>query len=308
MRFTLLVIFLVLVLTAAVGGTLVYTGVLHVQWTKHPTLAAQPPGTTAVPIAVRPMKAYATVTRADLWNPYTRAPAVDYLPLDRIPDPPLTDFRQILNRVLRRDKQPGYTFHETDFFPHGTAPGEAAGIPLGKRAMTLNAEQLSGAHTVNAGDHIDLIATQKLDLSRTKASGMIEPAGVGSSAEATLAEDAWVVSPVTLRQVPIMGSPTLSSAAPVQTRPVEEITIAVDPSEVAAVARAVGSGSTIYCVLHSGLPAAASSSKLPADAPSRAVAVEQIVGTKHDLTVVPTEAALSGGNGQDLSSAPEARP
>ena len=295
MKLATFIVAAVLLVGAAVLGMLVLTGSVQLPW-RHaePKGRPIPPGSTMVPMSVRPMRAYSTVTRDDLLSPDTLKLRLWPEPPTAMTsdDPPIAHSGDILNRVLRYDKGTDYVFHESDFFPVGTTPGEAAGVPPGKVAITFDLTQVTGARDLKAGDHVDLGGTQSIDLSKTR----LGQSGVnGYPLEADkvapyrqLAHDAVVVSGVTVKQVPYMTSPGLNSAAQVRTKPVEYVVIAVDPSEVPAVQQAVGVGAEIACMLHSGQPTTrpADGTADASDQP-RYTTVDKVVGDKHTLVVLP---------------------
>ena len=64
---------------------------------------------------------------------------------------------------MAHDKAPGFVFTERDFLPKGTLPGLVAGIPPGKRALTLDAGKLRGIDLLQIGDHLDLLAAVPVD-------------------------------------------------------------------------------------------------------------------------------------------------
>ena len=77
-----------------------------------------------------------------------------------------TQSSDIIGRVVKTDKSPGFAFAETNFFERGTPSGLAGATPAGMRAMTLEAEQLAGVHRISMGEQIDLVANiplQKLN-------------------------------------------------------------------------------------------------------------------------------------------------
>ncbi len=298
MKLVTFIVFAVLLVGAAVLGTLVLTGSVQLPW-RHaqPTGRPIPAGSVMVPLSVRGVRAYARVVRDDVLAPgpggglrpqlFPESPAAM-----AVADPPLADLHDVLGRVLRWDKPAGFTFKQSDFYPEGTTEGEAAGVPPGKVAITFDLTQVTGARDLKAGDRVDLGGTQTIDLSKTKL-GQTSVNGISLGAVKVapyrqLARNAVVVSGVTVKQVPYMTSAGLNTAAQVRTKPVEDVVIAVDPAEVPAVQQAVGVGAEIACMLHSGQP-----TTRPADAAAdatdqpRYTTVDQVVGDKHTLVVLP---------------------
>ena len=92
-----------------------------------------------------------------------------YLPPRAVTKEMLVNISDILGRVLDHEKEPGYVFTEADFLPRGTREGIVAGIPAGKRAIRISADQVEGLYGLNAGDRFDLLATMPIDTSRSNA-------------------------------------------------------------------------------------------------------------------------------------------
>src|SRR5207249_3734084 len=79
-----------------------------------------------------------------LANPETRQLNVMWMPKELVPPGVLVNLADVLGRVLDHDKPAGYVFTEEDFMPKGTRAGLVAGIPPGKRSMTIEAVKLDG--------------------------------------------------------------------------------------------------------------------------------------------------------------------
>jgi Flp pilus assembly protein CpaB len=223
------------------------------------------PGMIAVPRSLRTIPAYTVVTPEDVTDQDTDM----YFPSrEQIPKAVITDRRQIYFRVTSRQKEPGYLFSEADFAPKGTRPGAVAGVPEGKRAMTLEADKLNGVYGLQLGDHVDLVATIPLD--KLSSFGGADWSRLATSAQAQavprddktkesrtetrmLARDAVLVTPVTTRTRSITSS-SLTQGTTVRQVPVHEIVLAVDEDEVAPLTDAMGLAVAITCVAHSGRP------------------------------------------------------
>jgi Flp pilus assembly protein CpaB len=274
-----------------------------------------PFGKIAVPMSARAIPSYTQVSRSDLFDPKGKL-AVIYLSRAELSPRILTGVHQVIGRVLKDEKPAGYVFTEDDFLPKGTRPGLVAGIPAGKRAMRLEADQVKGLHGLAAGDRFDLVATIPIDPKAVQNS--LKTGGVYGgqlTAEATLAnvqkqatvrvivDDGTIVQPPTVRQAP-QTSRTLTQGTVVRTRPVQEVVIAVDPDEVAALTEALAVGAQVLCVPRSGRPedgaASPTAERRPrspftgnrdgADSfglPKSFTVVESISGTKRQLTTVP---------------------
>ncbi|HUG94099.1 MAG TPA: SAF domain-containing protein [Planctomycetaceae bacterium] len=169
----------------------------------------------------------------------------------------------IIGRVVGKDKAPNYGFKEDGLLPPGTRPGIAGGTPPGMRALTLEADLLSGAAELQAGDRVDLIANVPVaqlvaleqSASRLPGAALVASSSRGRQSDQTearaVALDALVVVPVKTRQKPTTTS-SLTQGRRVQTVPVQEIVIAVHADDVPAVNEALGLGVKISCVAHSG--------------------------------------------------------
>ncbi|MGO8691932.1 MAG: hypothetical protein ACLQLG_20110 [Thermoguttaceae bacterium] len=222
-----------------------------------------------IPLSARPIPAYTMVTRDYLLNPKTAQWVLVYKPPKAVPQEVIIRLSGILGRVTAREKPAGYVFTESDFLPLGTRPGVVGGTPQGKRAITLDASKLKGAHDLSEGDHVDLLASVSVDMPGAGRSGS---GRMGTNVVATpdmaflpkrslvrpLVQDGVVVTPVRIRNVPISSS-SLTQGMTTHTVPVQEIVLAVDPQEVAPLAEAMDLKYEITCVARSGRPAAVAS-------------------------------------------------
>ena len=207
------------------------------------------------------------------------------------------DLSKIIGRVLNHDKPVGYAFTESDFYAVGTRAGIPAGIPAGKRSLTLDVSKLTGVANLEAGDHIDLFATVPIDMSKGAGGRTDSMSGV-LSAQARiatmqkrasvrpLAENAVVVEPVKTRLKPISSS-SLTQGPTTHTVPVQEIVVAVDPAEVAPLTEAVAMSIDIMCVARSGQPNdPGAKSVTPGSDPLSQVKVIDAISGKHRQALV----------------------
>ncbi len=233
-----------------------------------------PAGTVAIPAAAVPIDAYAEIQLEHLIDPRTNALAVIYLPEGSILPSTITDARDLIGRVLARPKPPGRVFADGDFLPKGTRPGIVAGIPPGKRAMRVDAAQVSGLVGLGQGDRFDLLATRTL--SRNTGT---RPAATSSE---TIVAGGTVVTPMRRRQV---------SAGTSGAGIVEEVVIAIDPGEAPVLSEALTAKARIDCVPHSGLPDAGlhdSGEAARRSTSGRGTAViETISGSRRENVAVP---------------------
>jgi len=262
-------VFAGLLVAAGVVATLALSG--HLPFWRRPI---DHTGMIPVPICARTIPPYTRVTREFLVNPATGEMANYWFHPDKLPKGVITDVQSILGRVTARQKDVAYVFSENNFLPEGTRPGMVAGVPPGKRAMTIDIGKLEGVCGLQVGDRFDLVAAipvEKLgsfgggDWNRLSVSSLTvsPPGGPQSAAHESgksqrtetrmLAREALVVSPVTVRNKPIVSS-TLMQGTSVRTVPVQEIVIAVGEDEVAPLSDALGLSLPITCVAYSGRP------------------------------------------------------
>ena len=308
-------VFIVLVGVAAVmglGALLVSQGIpvpILDRWLSEARLARERIGKTPVPLSAVAIPAYTQLTRDHFWDARNNRLAVAYLDKQQVGDVIITRFDQLIGRVLDHDKPAGYVFTESDLLPPGTRPGLVAGIPPGMRAIRIDAGKIQGVHGLKRGDRFDLVATIPID-----AKAVTGPALKGIFApqldmqarlsnaqkQATvrvIVQNGTVVSPLTNRLVPV-STRTLTQGQVTQTRPVQEVVIAVSPDEVARFTEALAVGAEITCVPRSGSPDDPPDSFTPnrsphtpfteeAGVPSSMSVVETISGTQRALSAVP---------------------
>ncbi len=220
-------------------------------------------GMVGVPVANQTIPAFTWINR-DFLADKTGGLNLMWMPEKQIEKIPqiILDPTRIINRVLRHEKLPGYAFTESDLLPEGTRPGLVGGTPAGKRALTLGVEHLSGAFGLRTGDHVDLMAASPIDAGNVQgkdgqSKGLAAQAQIAKlrkrASVRVLAQDAVVVMPVTSREKPITSS-TLMGGTQTKTMPIQEIVIAVNPEEAAAIGEALAMHIEINCVIRSGRP------------------------------------------------------
>jgi Flp pilus assembly protein CpaB len=279
-------------------------------------------GLIAVPIPAERIPNYTRITRDHLWDARNQHLAVVYLPPQSVTKDMILNIGDIIGRVLNHDKQAGYVFTESDFYPKGTREGIVAGIPPGKRAIRVQADKVEGLYGLQPGDRFDLVASMAIDTSRGGSQAFNVGGAYGQQLalqarlsnwqkQATvrvLVQNGSVVEPMTTRQVPFFSN-TLTQGGITRMRPIQEIVIAVDPDEVAKLTEAMAVEAKISTVPRSGQPGDPVNSKTPELSPvnpfsgpgfglastSGAAAnsqapfamVERISGGNRELTAVP---------------------
>ena len=174
----------------------------------------------------------------------------------------LMNVNAIIGRVVKKDKRAGLGFQDSTFFPQGTPEGIAGATPPGMRAITLDATKLTGVHALNAGDHIDLMASVPVGelgdfqsqnnrplpgAARVSSAASGQP---GASEPFLLAQGAVVLKPVYVRNE-VMTSSSLTQGKRVQNVPKYEVAIAVAPDDVIPLQSAVNKSLEITCIAHS---------------------------------------------------------
>lgn len=222
-------------------------------------------GQLACPAIVRPVNAYSAITRNDLINPQTGQLHVVWLP-EATANVVLRDLLKIIGRVAKRDKEAGMALTESDFFPAGTRPGLAAGIPPGMRAVSIETNEIEGLSLLRMGDRFDLFAALPSDpdiVPETEYAvllGGIKPADTRAG---QLAKQTGVRTLVRGGQMIALTRGTTRSTegqqglvVPANQRSrntqVTTATIGVAPEEVTPLTEALGLETRIVCVTHSG--------------------------------------------------------
>lgn len=270
-----------------------------------PFLKAREPsrvGMVQVVMSGVPIPAYTQLNRDHLINPQTKQAATFWLANEQVPPGVKIELSEVAGRVLKRDKPAGYFFTEDDFLPRGTRPGLVAGVPAGKRSITLDATKVMGVAGLKVGDRFDIIASIAFD-ERPSGRTIGVPGYASSLGEKqkrarvkVVVENGEVVLPVYLRAVP-STSHSLTSGSQTSAKPVQELVIAVDPREVPRLAEALAVAADLTAVARSGLPDdklrassvvvdEAADVDAPAPRPQFKV-IETIVGKKRTQVEVP---------------------
>ncbi len=265
-------ILLLITLSAGILGTLWASGRLELAWGRSEQRV--PEGMIPIPMSARTIPRYTFVEREYLMNLETGEWTVQFLRPEEVPRGVLTNIADVRGRVTAKEKPAGFFFVEADFLPRGTRPGISAGVPEGKRALTLEVDRVKGVRSLQAGDRIDMLASIPIALlpyfggmeSGWRVENVLSGAGSSGgqqkrSETRMLAGDAVIVEPVTTRQVPV-ASTSFTEGSVTRMVPVQEIVIAVDLADVALVSEAVDQQLTITCIAHSGRPKASDADRV----------------------------------------------
>lgn len=178
------------------------------------------------------------------------------------------NINDIIGRVVKKDKRAGLGFRDDTFFPAGTPEGIAGATPPGMRTITLDATKLTGVHSLNAGDRIDLMASvaesQSVSNARSPSNDANSLIGAtqskkGSEDQATqpflLAQDAVVLKSVYVRNE-AEASASLTQGKRIQNVPKYEVAIAVKTDDVIPLQSALHKQLAITCIARSMQPGA----------------------------------------------------
>mgnify|MGYP006969416971 CR=1 FL=1 len=252
-------------------------------------------GRVDVPLAGRLVPAYSHLMPSDLIDPRTRRERVlRMLPAEAEARGILMREDEIVGRVLRHDKRPGEMFVDEDFFPLGTQPGIAAGVPAGKRLFVLDSQRLPGAASLAHGDHLDLMVTIPLDLGRGNAFQTAPLLNLKKQAEVrVLVQDGVVVAPLgaaTLRQ---FGAESKDKKAG------EPLLLAIAPDEVPRLTSALAMDLDLAFVARSSHEVQPEETSLPS-----AAALTARTSDLDPLAGLKTIELISGGKRQSLMFLP----
>ena len=207
--------------------------------------------------------------------------------------------------MLNHDKPPGYVFTEKDFLPKNTRAGLTAGVPLGRKLVTLDVSKIDGFFGLHMGDHVDLIATFQIEM----------PKGGGGHFASTLqveaqfatmqkrarvrplAQDAILVTAEHIREKPTI-SRSLSQGTRVRMIPVQEVDIAVKPEEVSMINEALATDVKITAVARSGQPGDDDSETPGSDPLGEYPVIDAIVGNNRDAVVLQPPTKRCRGRGR----------
>ena len=227
-------------------------------------------GQIACPALAREVATYEKISRQDLINPQTGQLNVMWLP-ESAGKSALRDVSQIMGRVLSRDKSAGSVLTEADFFPRGTRPGIAAGVPPGKVAMSVPVERIAGLNLLQRQDTFDVVASLPAGDRRSDSNieyavllGGIKPPDTRAGQLArqtgvrTLVQRGTMVALTRGTKTSTTGAAGLSAVVggrATKTTTSTQVTIAVAPEEVTPLTEALGLESlSLFCVTHTSQP------------------------------------------------------
>jgi hypothetical protein len=268
------------------------------------------------------------VEREDLWDPKSGGIKFTLIDKTKIKPGTILDGSEILNRVLAKDKKADYFFRETDFAPRGTRPGLTAAIPPGMLSQRLEVDRISGLYGLNPGDHFFLVATYPEE-SSDDGLGDVPFVGVlgkemvknarrrqSQAKEASMkivVRNGLVISGVESRE----SSASRSSGPLVadghnqgKKKEVDEVVIAIAPSEILPLNEALSLGAKISCHAASSHPDSPNDLIIPELEESQKQepsAYEQLLGTAVPGDEAPFSAVeIIQGENREVKALPRA--
>jgi hypothetical protein len=124
---------------------------------------AMEPDMVSVPVTARRIQAYRKLTVEDFIDPATGRPRILLFPKDRVREDWETDLNSLIDRVVRKEVDPGRTITKDDLLPIGSQSGPTAGIPLGMIGMAFTGREvrgLDGIQNWQRGDRFQLVVAR----------------------------------------------------------------------------------------------------------------------------------------------------
>lgn len=138
----------------------------------------------------------------------------------------------LAGRVASRDIEAGEVVQEDDLFPEGTLPGISAAIPAGRLALLLQTNQIEGSGNLVRGDVFDLLCLRRVAAESALDGIEVTPAVLhrleGESINQVLAEHAIVIK-----------------------QQADEVIVALRPTEILNVTKAIEASEKVYCLRRS---------------------------------------------------------
>lgn len=254
----------------AAGGLLTFGGLRYfglLNTVETPTAQAKSrEGMVRVPKSLAALKAFTKVRREDIHDLALGDDSYFWLPKDVVQQNPgwILNRDEIIGRVLAHDKEADFVFQEKDFLPKGSSTGLSAGVPPDKQGFFLKAEQIPGLRLLKMGDRFDLLASlpeesQNADAEYGLLTGGIKARGgkpIPLNGVRLLVQDGQMVALTGGSKMTTQGGLEFSQPETRGRRSAnqndEQVTIAIDPSEVARLTQALGADLAIHCIARSG--------------------------------------------------------
>lgn len=229
-------------------------------------------GQLAFPALSRDVPAFERLTRDDFLNPQTRRINVVWAP-ESVAELASRDLRDLIGRVLSRDKKVSAVLTERDLMERGTRPGLAAGIPAGKFAFSIETSGVHGLNQLRYGDRFDLVVALPQPSGDRPRVSNVEPAALFGGVKppslrvGQLSRQHGVKHLVTgglLVQLFRGEKRSTTGPSTLTVRPGNRnnsnnttamfAEIAIDGEEIGALTEAISLGTQLTCVMRSGTP------------------------------------------------------
>jgi len=214
-----------------------------------------------VPLSRQDIPAFSTVRFEDVHDPAGNPNLrlirkEDFAKLDPEPITYIDYVSAIDGKVLKSTKPANRYFSEEDFMPEGTSSGVAGAIPAGKRGITIRAEDIIGATSMEEGDRFDMLMTIPSQTRNIAGSQLLGQSSIEVALPGTtvvLVNNGYVVRPVTTRMEKVEArTGILGSEQKTNEIPIKEMSIAVDPDEAVAITSALAGGRQLVVAVRSG--------------------------------------------------------
>jgi len=216
-------------------------------------------GLVATYYSPREIPAYTRITQEMLMDATGNSQA-KYVRPEEVGDDWITSSEDLVGRVLAIDKPRNRVFTQQDFFPLGTAPGIAAGVPAGQRAVVVSPEQIRGIGKLNRFDRFDVFRSESFSQIVVSGGMVVQPA------RRMMTEKEKVRADEGTRR----GSES----------DLLDVTLAVSPDDVDRLSRSLASSSPLYAILHSGHPDEQHNAQYRMRAFADLTTFEEIVGSR----------------------------
>jgi hypothetical protein len=286
---------LLIALLAVVGGiaivaSLAAAGVVTLPFMQKSTLAADKSsdhkGQIPIPIAARSVAVFNALQREDLFDPQTRTVKISWVEPETAKKMGfITQYPELLGRVLNHDKSPGYAFTEADFYPKGAQPTPANAVEPNMRGLYVDPNKIDGLAALKRGDHFDLMAV------KPGVSGASDHAntsyGSASIARSESDKRVWNTSSRALVQAGkvIMALPAASAGKP---KAGDQMYIQVSPDEFVDLQDALTLGARISCATRPAIAAGATKPLPDPSAPVPTDSIEVLSGSKSRRFEIPS--------------------
>jgi hypothetical protein len=302
---------LLIALVAVIGGiaiiaSLVATGVLKLPFMEKPALAAESnkssdhKGQIPIPIAARSIQVFSAVQREDLFDSQTRSVKISWVDPEAAKKQGfITQYPEVIGRVLNHDKAVGYAFTEADFYPKGAQPTPANAVERNMRGLYVDASRIDGLAALKRDDHFDLIAVKQTPGGQS--AGTSTSYGNASIARSESDRRAWNTTSRALVQngKVIMALPAASAG---KAKAGDQMYIQISPDEFVGLQDALALGAHISCATRPAIGTEATKPLPDPGAPVPTDTIEVLSGSKSRNYQIPASKPSEDASNTDGDS------